>query len=277
MATSVYVSHDKKIIVFWSPKSACSSVVKWFYQGVLEKNDIDNSAYIRLFLYTNGYELKDGVSDLIKNRGYTSVRFVREPSSRSVSTYLNKFYVGAPMMHPEGLSTGWKLEPFAGKFVYGFYRIMDPTWKGKLHGHAQLARWVDRWYDGISFYEYLSFVEHLMSESGDVDSHWDSQIGRDTDFLEVDFLVKVESFVEDLKKVNDALGLKMYIPPKENPTKYLENFVKCADVVDKERSFALLSRKLALGPENLLSTDCLGIIKKIYSEDYYNFNYDIGL
>ena len=52
MSGNAYVSHPQKIIVFWSPKCACTSVVTWFCKTLLEEEEISGDA--RGWLLRNG-------------------------------------------------------------------------------------------------------------------------------------------------------------------------------------------------------------------------------
>jgi len=84
------VSDKLKIIVGWTPKCACTTIKKWFFDtlGVEFKNVHQGS-------FDSQYKLTVDQNSNIKNQlnkynKYTKVLFIRDPYKRMVSGYINK-------------------------------------------------------------------------------------------------------------------------------------------------------------------------------------------
>ena len=92
--------------------------------------------------------------------------------------------------------------------------------------------------------------------------------------MEFDFLVKVEDFNTQLASVTDKLGISDYIPRRLNSTGNpgLDELGE-HEVVDKTSSVKLLNDNLFVTKRNILSEDCMKLIKQIYSIDFEKFGY----
>ncbi|MCL2926475.1 MAG: sulfotransferase family protein [Trichodesmium sp. MAG_R01] len=247
---NVYVSHDKKIVAFWTPKCACTAVVLWFYYNVLGHKHAKQDPRILLNKNKHLISFEDG-KHLAENEKYTAIGFVRDPITRSASAFLSKFLYG-----------------YSGKTMLTFDSL-ESFAKDLFKQYKQHNKIKDKEYFGFSFYDYLNIVYHLQNTGARINPHWNVQFSGDIDF---DFLVRVESFTKDLKNVNQTLGLGNYIPPEINKLKPL-GCHKCEKMVDKEPSVKLLQDKLIVDKKSILSDECIGLIKKIYLIDFEKFNY----
>ena len=244
-----YVSHEKKIVVLWSPKCACTSVVDWFYTGVLQ---LDKKISKRVFLTENHLATAHQAKLYCENDGYKSVAVVRNPTSRSSSAYLNKFLYrnGKPISGYDGLET-------LSQTLYTQFKEYD---------NIETEEYV-----GLSFYDYLRFIKHIQKTHKKINDHWNIQFSENMEF---DFLVKVEDFNTQLASVNDKLGISDYIPRRLNSTGNpgLDDLGE-HEVVDKTSSVKLLNDNLFVTKRNILSEDCMELIKQIYSIDFEKFGY----
>jgi hypothetical protein len=118
MSGNSYISHKHKLVIFWSPKCACTAVVDWFFniQG------FDDRPQKRNWLAESGYlySYKQAMH-LVNDLEYKSVQFTRDPYGRAVSAYLNKFYI----YQNKPLTEFKQLESFSQELVSAYNKKND--------------------------------------------------------------------------------------------------------------------------------------------------------
>jgi len=144
MSNSPYwVNNEKKIILIWSPKCACTTLHYGFIRNLCE---ITVEKDPRILAVENKYTEKD-YSKIPKN--YFIYWGIRNPFDRIVSCYFNKFI----LYNGKRLNEN-NLEVFS-------QRILN-----------QIG--VD--YNNITFNEFLYGIQELMSKNVKIDHHFDTQI-----------------------------------------------------------------------------------------------------
>jgi len=265
MARQAYVDHRTKLILFWSPKIGCTSLINWFVYGALAKPKgfiQETTPYhdARGWLAGEGYAVNSKIAlNMIKNADYETMVITRHPATRILSAYLNKF-----VLYPKKPITGYeKLEPFAAA-AYRKWKNNIPVVQAK------------NTYEGLSFREFLTHIKSTKdacrSGEPDLDHHWSTQVPQA--FIDKDFQYQNIFYLEEYQKAIDWLNAKYGINHKmvrTNRTKYSE--IKDANVAD------MSSIDLALKPElhskeNFLQPDILEIIADIYAVDFDIFGYD---
>lgn len=246
-----YISNKHKLVVFWSPKCGCTSVVNWFYTNLLGLPDLRLPKQ-RIFLrkYQKSYE---SAILLCKEKKYKSVAFVRNPISRSASAYINKFLY----RRKKPILDFKNLELFSKSFYnkYLKYRKIKTSE-----------------YIGISFREYLEFILNCKETNKILDYHFDTQ--TTSEFIIPDFYVRLENFSKDLSYVNKEFGLSDYIPPVLNSTNdIMVNTLDENLMLDNMKSVELLSLNKLVKKRNILSEYSLELINQIYEVDFLNLNY----
>jgi len=255
MKGQAYISHEHRFVALWSPKCASTSVANWFINGFVS-NCYDKSKFTRKMLHSEGYTCDANEAQwYCFSKGYTSAFYSRNPYSRSVSAFLNKFYV----KHQKVISSFEKLEPFARDFIndYNSYRVYDST------------------NYNISFIQYLEFVSYLILEKKSIDHHWDRQVPRFDGFkLVPDFIVKQESFDQDIKNLNAYFDLPDFVTIKRNSTTYSNDYILSDSDFSHASNFECRKQKIALKYNNLINSQSASLIKRIYSIDFEYFKYD---
>lgn len=248
---NAYISDKHKLVVFWSPKSGCTSVVNWFYTNLLGQHGLQLSQQ-RIFLrkYQKSY---NSAILLCREKKYKSVVFVRNPISRSASAYINKFLY----RRKKPILDFKYLEKFSQKFyieLLKYYKIKTSE------------------YIGISFREYLEFILNCKETNKILDEHFDTQ--TTSKFIVPDFYVRLENFSKDLSYVNKEFGLSDYFPSAQNSTKDIMSSTLDENLIlDEIKSVELLSLNKLVKKRNILSEYSLKLINQIYEVDFVNLNY----
>lgn len=266
MSRQAYVDHQKKLILFWSPKVGCTSLVHWFTHGALglepgyvKKETPYKDA--RAWLRGEGYHIDHVVAkNMIERGGYQSVVVSRHPATRALSAYLNKFVryqnreIDAPM----------KLEHFS-KQAY-------KQWKG-IPPKAPIKN-----YEGLSFIEFLSSIRNDVAkarqagEDPKLNNHWNTQVPfkfRDWHF-QYDKKFQLENFGEAIRWLNEKYG--MAAPEaRTNVTRY---GTEAKPDAARLSSVELCKHPEWLAPENFLTDEALDLVAEAYAIDYDYFGYD---
>lgn len=255
MIGQAYISHEKKFVIFWSPKCGSTAVSKWFIHNIFESEKLPQ-ALNRRMLAKFGYTCHtEKAQEFVLNENYKSIFLCRNPYTRSVSTFLNKFYVkhSIPILNYDDL------EPFAQSFVDNFNKYRQRACK----------------LFNISFIEYLKFIQICMLEGLYIDRHWETQIPRNINLCVIpDFIIRQESLAEDLGKINQSLGLKSYLPEISNKTSYNSLYqTESRDFSSQSNKFCH-NRYIALGYNNLINASTATLISEIYQRDFDYFEYD---
>ena len=244
---NVFVEHNRKILLFWSQKCACTSIAHWFSKKILEQD------YSLAQLRQSDHCISYSESTNLVDAGYTTIFLCRNPYNRSVSAFTNKFY-----WHPRrgGCDQFDNLEEFSKELVR--YAKLEEN------------------FCGISFIQYLNTVRDMMAHSVFINRHWERQIPRHDNYrFKPDFLIKQESFKQDLDVVNDHLNIPPWSSKPINASSYQEDFIQSKELLDRVPSAQILENKIALNKENLLSSEAKLLIQEIYAEDFSFFNYDL--
>ncbi len=252
MAGHSYVSHKHKLVVLWSPKCACTSVVDWLFHI----EGIPDTLHKRKWLYEHGYLYSYLQSrHLAEDLGYCSIHFVRNPYSRAVSAFLNKFFI----YYGSRIVDFSRLEHFSQLFI---------------NGHNEANNLEPDVFHGISFVQYLEHVERLMMSQEVINLHWDSQLPRELAFRIIpDYVVKQETFSDDLLAVGRGLKLPSYTAQNLNKTTYPEDFTKSSFDEAGTNSLTLLENTALVNQDNLLNESTRAKIYQLYEEDFTFFNY----
>ncbi|MGR5342248.1 sulfotransferase family 2 domain-containing protein [Vibrio astriarenae] len=253
MPRNAYVDHDNKIVLFWSPKCACSSTVSIFCDNILGGVAKGKK---RTWLKNNGYHIHPTQIEKALGYvfcGYKSVAVVRNPYSRIVSSYINKFY----FYQGNGISSFECLERFS-KNLYHYCN------KGNLEN-----------YQGLSFELFLDEILGRKKKGRTLDPHWDTQMSESIiSDISFDYIVKCESFELDMKYFCDSEGFEFKPLPRVNETNYPSDFSKSSLYFGCISSVDILSDKIALGKDNLLSCKTVKLINEIYQVDFDNLPYN---
>lgn len=216
MTRQAYILEDHALVVFWTPKAACTTVAHEIASSILGKRKQDKPSTgqgDRAWLKENGF-WRSGMAAkaACETRGFRSIGLIRDPYDRLISAYLNKF-----VRRPRGdIRSVTDLEPFARSFYLNAFLPSVPASVGG-----------DGAFRGLSFREFVLTVCRKIEERGleepMLDHHWNTQIPFS--FLEQAFkydelfgLPSADAFFERLGELTGSAMKNS----KHNRTKYVE-------------------------------------------------------
>lgn len=169
MTRQAYSLDAQKVMVFWSPKVACTSIANAIGKSVLR---VDPAALkgsgrgMRGWLGDNGVQLTSAAAvQRCRDDGYVSIALLRDPYDRLVSAYLNKFceYKATVIDDPS------KMESFARRF-----------YETEILPLQRTAGMVVAPYPGLSFRTFVNAVCARVETRGKaepkLDHHWNTQV-----------------------------------------------------------------------------------------------------
>ena len=165
---------DRKLVLMWSAKAGCTTAIKWFFQmmGLLDAA-LYYHPWIHVFrnqVYYKSQGFKKNVADILKG-DYTFIKVVRDPFPRAVSSYVHV------MKHK--------------------------------HEHKGLRKAIAKRKanDSYSFREFVKYLQITGVEHCEIHHRQQIHPLELKGLVEVDYLVKVESFEEDIRNVEKSLGI----------------------------------------------------------------------
>lgn len=234
-----YINTEKKIILIWSPKVACTTLHKWFVEDISNiKLDVDpritaaNKNFIRKIENYNNF------------KDYNIYFFIRNPIFRCISCYINKF-----VKYYDGRSLN-NLESLEG-FSIDLIRNYNPE--------------LIKNYKGITFNEFLNAIEHGM-KINNIDIHFDNQVNKAkfNNFNNKDKIKikNIKNLGKELNKINKTYNIKEKKYEKNNKSSYSVNksFVDITNI----KSINLKDNQVNI--KNFKNS--FNRIKKIYESDF---------
>jgi hypothetical protein len=255
---NAYWDAQRRLLVFWVPKSACTVVAHWYARGLLGLGKVDGGP--RAWLIKNGHNLRyPEALDVARQHQAHSIAFIRHPFDRLISAYLNKFVV----FKDEPLDRFEKLELFAQRL---YCKI-----KGLKPGKAAES------YQGISFLELLHEIDRHISAAGSSESDLNGHINTQYPTMYRDAGYKPDE-IFDIADLNQSLAILnqryscSYIPPaRSNATTYSKwSGEYLADISSK----VLARERIPVSKEGFASDATIKLARHAHAIDYQVFGFD---
>ena len=265
MSRHAFVDHKTKLLLFWTPKVACTSLAHWFVLGAMgqERGFVKETAYSgpREWLEGEGHSVDyKQARELAVKSGYETCIVARHPVSRAISGYLDKFV----MHQKQPLDSFDSLEIFAAQ-AYS-------KWKGPSRLHLRPVP-----YKGVTFMEFIEAIKSAVDarKHGEarLNHHWNTQVPfyyKDKGFA-YDHVFYLENFNQAIEWLSARYGVDVDIPGRKNTTTY---GTESHEGVPTMSSLDLCKRPELLSRENFMTQEVLQIIADAYAIDYEYFGYD---
>jgi hypothetical protein len=249
---------DFPFIIFWSQKSACTPIVRWFFMqlGLLEKGTMDGvrvHAFEKTFKSRLNY--RDELFEELKAGTKPAIKFVRDPYARAYSSYL------------EISSKGVLHESYWGKKVRT--QIISD-----LAGGAPSVEYT------FSFLQYLKWL--LVQDVKTQNNHIRPQhLARDNHISMR--LVRIESLEENMKQLEQEFSLPHSVASRSDVLQS-SHFHKKSQTIDKDTARGLLEfgvpvRRSPDFPHIKFDTELAkgtiyeGLVKKCFPQDIKLYGY----
>ena len=236
MTRHAYVLPEQKLVVFWTPKAACSSVADAVARCLFSEHELSalngDRGGPRVLLNERGFMKPGPVGRRFAERkGFKSMAVIREPYDRLISAYINKFVI---YNHQPILSYA-NMEPFAFQFIRD---------NAKKLGLSRRPSVRNLW-GGLSFRQFCSTVCDIIDETPEksrvLNQHWNTQVpdsfmASNFDYDEVYILKNINQFFQ---KLGNHSKVKLGIT-KRNVSPYVpsarENFcdLSSLEILKKE-------------------------------------------
>lgn len=254
---NVLLAPRQRIAIFWNRKCASRSIVRWCQDNLLQLDGVPSAKVLATFQY----DYETGFV-AVRRDGYFSVITVRHPALRLVSAYVNKF-----IFHPNTAD----IDPL------DIPRMERMGREVVLHIAAKKGFALPTGkHDGITFNEFLDYLEDARARGKEVNSHWTPQFGPafDRHPIKFDHVVAVETFDADIQALNARLGIVSNVP-RVNATASPDK--ASADELDpgslrEVRGVNLRGKRLP--PVGFLDRDTLARIARLFERDYKLLGYD---
>ena len=255
---NAYWDDGRKLLVFWTPKSACTAVSNWFARGLLGLQIPKGSGGARAWLIDNGYRHRpESAVKLAKTQASHSIAFTRHPFDRLISAYVNKFVV----FKDARLVRFDQLEEFA-KQLYCRIRSVTPA----------AAR---RSYDGITFEEMLVAIDEACRTAGKREPDLNGHVNRQYPVIFADHgvvpaeIVDIASMNDELDRINARYGVD-YLPAKTNSTTYRGDG---SSPLWNVKSADLAASGVPLSKQGFVTSDTIALARRSHAVDYEVFGY----
>ncbi|HDR7795982.1 TPA: sulfotransferase family 2 domain-containing protein [Bacillus luti] len=233
------------IVLFWSQKSGCTSLAKWFfYQINLLSAALNYDPFIHNYeykIYKNSptYNIRLGIA--LRERQKENFKLVRNPFRRAVSSFVS--LIAPPYIeNPE-----WK--PIR-KFLYQDEN--SPK--------------------GISYKQFLYYLLAKGAHSNDINPHFAQQYITGEEVYVTDY-IHLENFKQEIQELEERFGLKS-APINEfskswhhqTPTMIYKGNFSDADITDP-----LFPRHPTF--ESFYDTECIQLVQTIFQQDFDTYKY----
>lgn len=229
---------DFPLILFWTPKSGCTTLNKWFFYqiGLLEKvsRDTDGDVHrFRDFVYRKEPKYTQELTKNLLGADKHTYKLVRNPYKRAVSSYLHT------------LSQPWLISIFNSEV-----------------------------YKGLSFKQFLTQLKNMGPNINTIDRHIAPQyIQGEEKFIKN--YIQLENFNKHIQKIENNHGLlKSPISLiSKSSHHFTERMIQKGDIAEK-----VFTIEIFTGPfptfESFYNKETKELVKEIFKKDFEAYGYD---
>ncbi|MCA0987887.1 sulfotransferase family 2 domain-containing protein [Guptibacillus algicola] len=229
------------ILLFWSPKAGCTSLVKWyFYQiGLLQTATNYESIHLyRMNEFEKQPNHKSKITKSLMTNEKDIYKLVRDPYTRAVSSY--------------------------------FATLINPSIMNNLAPHLK---------DGMSFKQFLYVIRKRGVKKGTINLHIAQQYTEGEELLIKNY-IRLEQFSDELKKIEKQYSLLPSPIEKivKSPHHVAQKMAEFGEesFADIKMTASSLNDSLPTY-HNFYSDETIGLVREIYKQDFENYNYSLTL
>ncbi|GKU80695.1 sulfotransferase family 2 domain-containing protein [Niallia sp. NCCP-28] len=239
--TPVY-SKDFPIILFWSPKSGCTSILKWFFFQIdLLQKDIQQDPHKYLFTFQNQPDYRKELMEQLSEGKIATYKLVRNPYKRAVSSFL--------------YTVQQDYEPLRKEF-------------------ESIKNFFNNQTDGISFKQFLFYIKKVGCDLESIDFHIARQYIKNEEIFVKNY-IQLENFNAQIREIERHYNLKH--SPLSEISNHYHHF---APKMTLTGNFAetIISKKMLeeFIPDykSFYDKETAELVRDIYNEDFEIYGYD---
>lgn len=237
---------DFPIVLFWSQKSGCTTLAKWFYHqiGLLDEA-MEYNQWIHAYdqeVYKNKVNYLKAVLPSISSGEKTTIKLIRNPYKRAVSQFLI-------------LGT-----------TEGAY--WDKEWekiRTVIYGNKHSER-------GITFKQFLTYIRDYRDMA---DNHFHPQYVAGEEFF-VKKYIRLENFSKEIRKLERKYGLKKTDLSQflQSPHHLSKSMVVNCDFSNVEitKGVFISNRELPTY-ESFYDSESISMVNSIFHNDFIKYGY----
>lgn len=241
-------------ILLWSQKAGCTNFTKWFfYQAGLYEKALEFHPSIHVYK-AGKYFKRANYLEEVRKQLYVNkmdvIKLVRNPYMRAVSSFLTFS------------SYCYSSKPKGSRMYQDWLRVYDLFYSSRSP------------YEGLSFKQFLYFLDSMGSSIANVDGHLAQQYIEGEENLKINF-IKVENFLTDIRSLEQKYQLKKspqsLISQQKNhhgPKMSLHGDYSKITITSE----ILLNEKLPTY-ESFYDKENLKLCEKIFRKDIQRYNY----
>ncbi len=247
-------NEDFPLVLLWSQKAGCTTLSRWFFYqiGLLDKA-LQYHSSIHVYKNAVYYQQKDYVDNLTKsisNPKKDTIRLVRNPYKRAVSSYLTiASYCYSKKLLKTKLNEDWSR-------IYNLYYNNTPPYKG------------------ISFKQFLYYLEKVGVNLDTVDGHIAKQHCSGEESFVTNY-IKIENFTSEIRNIEKRYNLS------KSPNTLLKSpntFSPKMTLNGNHSELILTSKQLINGPlpnyESFYDREAIQLCNEIFKDDFSFYNYE---
>lgn len=241
------------IILFWSEKAGCTSFTKWFFFqiGLLEEAIKQSVHVYRIQMYNQQKNYFKNLSEQILNSKKEAIKLVRNPYNRAVSSFLTISHYC------------FSSHPINNRMYKDWERIY------KLFYNSNSI------YKGISFKQFLYYLEKVGSDISIVDGHIGQQYldGEENLITRYIKLEKLQGEIQNIEKKYSLPSCPKSIFAQENDHNFSKSMIEKGNISDEVFTREMLFGNSLPTFESFYDKETLELCKSIFKKDFEVYGY----
>lgn len=228
------INNDKQIILIYSKKSGCTSLVRGFIENICGIKDKKcNHEIINENKLKNNNKFNLSIDYHLIQKNHKIFWGIRDPKDRIISCFINKF-----VFHPVfGKINKNNLESFSKEFLES----------------------IDINYENLTFNKFLKGIEYLKKNKKHINHHFNNQVNQERYNLIKDL---PNLFIFDINNIPKMLKIDKQLNKTEEKLNQITE-INCSNIKVTELKKCMLIKR------NFYNSSIL--IKKIFDSDYKIF------
>ncbi|MGG3626356.1 sulfotransferase family 2 domain-containing protein [Bacillus gobiensis] len=239
---------DFPLILFWSEKAGCTNLTKWFFfqTGLMDEALKQQSIHVyRSEIFQKKKNYYSYINKQLLHSKKDAVKLIRNPFKRAVSSFLTISYYCFTTHPPNGMYADWE-------------RISQLYYQGQSP------------YKGITFKQFLHYLEKTGTELNNVDRHIAQQYIEGEEEL-ISRYIKLENIIKDIEDLENKYGLPHSphsVYAQKNDHDFKDSMINQGVFADEIITFDMILNKSLPKFEGFYDQEAVDLCKEIFKKDF---------